>query len=125
MDTRTGAFAVTKQGDGPGVVRLLVSGEIDHDVSDMLAAIIVNAMEHEHVREIVIDLDQVTCLAAAGVRSLLTAQVRAARRGAVIRLANAHGPVATVLTALGCARTFAVADVSVPAGSPTPPCPPG
>jgi anti-anti-sigma factor len=111
-----GAFAVTKQCEGDGAVRLLVRGEIDHDVSDALLSIVLNAMDHEATRELIIDLRHVTFLAAAGVRDLLATRVEAVRRGVAWHVADAHGSVALVL---GCAGL--VAEVSEPEGSPTPP----
>lgn len=115
-----GAFGVTKQCGGAGVVRLLVSGDVDHDVSDALTTIIINALDHEPVREIVLDLQQVTFLAAAGMRTFLEGRAAAAAQGASLRLVNAHGPVELVLTTLG----WEVHPVIPWADSPRPPCRP-
>jgi anti-anti-sigma factor len=110
------AFAVTKRCEGDGLVRLLVSGEIDHDVGDALLSIVLDAMDHEATRELIIDLRHVTFLAAAGVRDLLATRIEAVRRGVAWHLANAHGSVGLVL---GCAGL--VAGVNESEGSPTPP----
>jgi hypothetical protein len=61
-------FAVTKHDDGDGVARLAVRGEIDRDVSEALATMIANAAGRPGMTGLVIDLDDVPFLAAAGIR---------------------------------------------------------
>jgi anti-anti-sigma factor len=120
----TGAFAVTKEYDSPGVVRLVVSGEIDRDVSEALAVIIVNAITHEPLYEVVLDLAHVSFLAAAGVRSLIEGRAEAIRRGTTLRLTGAYGVVAFVLSTLAGELDELRELVSRRPGSPTPPCRP-
>jgi anti-anti-sigma factor len=99
----TGPFTVRKHDDGSGVVRIAVRGEIDSDNSAALSLLIVNAAEQTGVDVLVIDLDGVPILAAAGVRSILEGRAAAAHHGSDYRVINAHGVVAEALTASGVA----------------------
>ncbi|WP_433789475.1 anti-sigma factor antagonist [Actinoplanes sp. CA-252034] len=103
----TGPFTVCKHDDGDGVVRIMVSGEIDHDVSEALSIILINAAEQSGVRHVVVDLATVPFLGAAGVRSLLTGRQVAVRRGRAFSVANTHGIVGDTLRAAGVAGILA------------------
>ncbi|GIE76878.1 hypothetical protein Aph02nite_28280 [Actinoplanes philippinensis] len=111
----TGPFMVCKHDDGDGGVRIMVSGEIDHDVSEALSLILINAAEQSGVRHVVVDLATVPFLGAAGVRSLLTGRQVAVRHGRAFAVANAHGVVRDTLRAAGVAGILAVATDTVTA----------
>ncbi|MEV6303272.1 STAS domain-containing protein [Actinoplanes sp. NPDC051861] len=99
----TGPFGVSKRQDGEGAVRLLVSGEIDGDVSAALSLLLVNAAAQDGVERLTVDLGRVPFLAAAGVRSLLSGREEALRRGCDYRVVNAPATVADTLRAAGLA----------------------
>ena len=88
--------------------RLMISGELDEDTSDGLAALIVNAVEQPDVSEVVVDLQRVTFLAAAGVRALLRGRAAAAKMGRGMRVVNATGIVYQVLRISEVDKTLAV-----------------
>jgi anti-anti-sigma factor len=104
----TGPFTVCKHDDGDGGVRIMVSGEIDHDVSEALSLILINAAEQTGVRHVVVDLVAVPFLGAAWVRCLLTGRQVALRRGRVFTVANARGIVRDTLRAAGVAGILAL-----------------
>ena len=108
----TGQFAVRKSDDGDGLVVLAVRGEIDHDVSEALATILSNAVAQDGVRHLVIDLERVSFLAAAGVRCLLDGRAAALGRGCSFRVVSAHGMVEQVLRAAGTADLVGPAPVT-------------
>jgi anti-anti-sigma factor len=97
----TNSFAVTKHDDGDGVARLAVRGEIDRDVSEAVAAILVNAARQDGISALVIDLRDVPFLAAAGVRALVEGRAAALRRRLPCQVINAGGVVRDVLLAAG------------------------
>jgi anti-anti-sigma factor len=97
----TNTFAVTKHDEGDGVARLAVRGEIDRDVSEAVAAIIVNAARQDGITALVIDVDDVSFLAAAGVQALVDGRAAALRRGLPCQVINAAGVVRDVLLAAG------------------------
>ncbi|GAA4947205.1 STAS domain-containing protein [Actinoplanes utahensis] len=100
----TGPFAVSKHHDGDDAVRLLVVGDIDHDVSEALSHILINAVEQPGVRTLVVDLGRVPTVAASGIRSLMVGRQEALRRGCHYRVTNAHGLVGDMLRAAGVAE---------------------
>ncbi|WP_433796693.1 STAS domain-containing protein [Actinoplanes sp. CA-252034] len=106
------AFTATKRDDGAGVFRLLIAGELDEDVDDVLACLIVDAVEQPEVSEIVVDLRRVTFLAAAGVRALLRGYEAAIARDRGFRVLNATGVVYQVLRISGVHRMLMVASES-------------
>lgn len=99
----TGPFTVCKHDDGDGGVRIMVSGEIDHDVSEALSLILINAAEQNTVRHLVVDLATTTFMDAAGVRSLLSGRQVALRHGRHFTVANARDNVKAILLAAGVA----------------------
>ncbi|MEV4274502.1 STAS domain-containing protein [Actinoplanes xinjiangensis] len=104
----TGPFTVCKHDDGDGVARIMVSGEIDHDVGEALSLILINAAEQTGVRHVVVDLAAVPFLGAAGVRCLLTGRQVALRHGRALSVANAEGIVRDTLRAAGVAGILSV-----------------
>jgi anti-anti-sigma factor len=74
-----------------------VTGEVDTATSSALCDAVLHALHVETVRELIVDLDAVTLLAAAGITALLAGQQTAARRGVGYRIANPHGIVHRVL----------------------------
>jgi anti-anti-sigma factor len=103
-------FAVRKHEDG-GVVRLCVIGEIDHDVSEALTTIVVNAVGQGGVLELVLDLRRVSFLAAAGLNALVEGHAAAGDRGCAYRIEHAGGIVERVLRAGGLVELLAAAPV--------------
>ncbi|MET0416991.1 MAG: anti-sigma factor antagonist [Actinoplanes sp.] len=94
-------FEVTKHCDSDGVTRLRVRGELDRDVSEALTAVIGDAAEQYGVTELIVDLEEVTFLAAAGLHGLVLGRAVAVRRGYPYRVVNARGIVRRVLEITG------------------------
>jgi anti-anti-sigma factor len=111
----TGPFTVCKHDGGDGGVRIMVSGEIDHDVSEALSLILINAAEQASARHVVVDLATVPFLDAAGVRSLLTGRQVALRRGRAFSVVNARGAVRATLLAAGVAGILSLEQGAVTA----------
>ncbi|KUL28509.1 anti-sigma factor antagonist [Actinoplanes awajinensis] len=102
----TGSFAVSKHDDGAGVIRLAVRGEIDDEVSDALAEIVANAAAQPGVTMLVIDLEKVRFLAAAGIRALLEGRAAALQHGRAYQVVNPRGVVHGVLATTGLLSLF-------------------
>jgi anti-anti-sigma factor len=104
----TTPFAVSGHDDGAGTAQLSLAGELDQDTCGGLAAMIVKAAEQHGISEVVVDLQQVTFLGAAGVHALLGGRHAAAANGHAYRVINAHGIVLRVLTISGVLEVLAV-----------------
>jgi anti-anti-sigma factor len=102
----TGAFTVSKHDEGAGIVRLAVRGEIDDDVSDALAEIVANAAAQPRVTALIVDLERVPFLAAAGIRALLEGRAAALQHGRSYQVVNARGVVHGVLATTGLLSLF-------------------
>lgn len=90
-------FVVAEENDGAGVVRLVIAGEVDEETGTSLTGLIVDVVARDEVTEVVVDLQRVTILSAAGVRALLTGQDAAAERDRRLRVVTASGVVYQVL----------------------------
>jgi anti-sigma B factor antagonist len=106
----TDLLAVTAlPGDGSGRVVVEVTGAVDTSTAPLLDACLRTQSGRRGVRELVVDLEQVTVLAAAGVAVLAQAHRRCRLRGA--RFAVRSGGRRNVLLALelsGAADSAAV-----------------
>ncbi|GGR13261.1 hypothetical protein GCM10010168_33800 [Actinoplanes ianthinogenes] len=102
----TNAFAVSKHEEGAGTIRLSVRGEIDDEVSDVLAQIIANAAAQPRVTTVIVDLERVPFLAAAGIRALLEGRAAALQHGRAYQVVNARGVVHGVLATTGLLSLF-------------------
>ncbi|GAA4603882.1 anti-anti-sigma factor [Actinoplanes octamycinicus] len=102
----TGAFAVSKHDEGAGLIRLAVRGEIDDEVSDVLAQIIGNAAAQPGVTVVIVDLERVPFLAAAGIRALLEGRAAALQHARSYQVVNARGVVHGVLATAGLLSLF-------------------
>ncbi|GAA2906716.1 hypothetical protein Acy02nite_75200 [Actinoplanes cyaneus] len=100
------SFSVSKHDEGAGSIRLAVSGEIDDEVSDALAQIIGNAAAQPGVAVVIIDLERVPFLAAAGIRALLEGRAAALYHGRAYQVVNARGVVHGVLATAGLLSLF-------------------
>jgi anti-anti-sigma factor len=101
-------FAVRRHNLGAGRVKIVVSGEIDVDTSEALGALIIETAQAGTV-ELIIDLDCVTFLDAAGIRALLVGRAVAARHGCACRVTNPRGFVHSVLAVAG---VYTILDVT-------------
>lgn len=99
----TGLFTMRKHEEGPGAVRIVVSGEIDGDVSAALTLFIANAAAQDGVRSVLVDLEPVLLLAAAGIRCLMSGREAALLQGCSYELVNVRHEVADSLHAAGVA----------------------
>jgi anti-sigma B factor antagonist len=69
-------------GDRAGRVVVVVTGEVDASTAPLLQSCLRTQSGRRSVRELVVDLEQVTVLAAAGVTALAEARSRCRMRGA-------------------------------------------
>ncbi|MFI5845957.1 STAS domain-containing protein [Catenuloplanes sp. NPDC051500] len=105
----TGSFSVVKSEDGEGTIRLTISGDVDNDVAAALTEIISNAAEQPGAGALVVDLDRVSVLAAAGIRALLEGRAAAERCDRAYRIVNVHDDVTVYAL-----RVVGLADIVAP-----------
>lgn len=94
-------FTTTTHRGASGIVCLAAAGEVDLDTSGVLHEAIRDVLSVDGVTELVVDLDAVTFLDAAGISALLTAQQQAAQSAVGYRIVNPHGIVHRVLDITG------------------------
>ena len=88
-------IGVTSAADGGQVVRL--SGELDLATAPQLSDVLRAAIESGGVGDVVVDLDALSFLDAAGVNAFIDAYTLAQRVARTLRVRNAQGEVDTVL----------------------------
>ncbi|MEV4349689.1 STAS domain-containing protein [Actinoplanes sp. NPDC049596] len=98
---------MSKHDDGSGVVRVALGGEVDADVSNALTLMLLNAADQSGVTAVVIDLERLGLITAAGIRSLLDGRQATLRRGNAFSIVNADGIVRETLIAAGIAGLLA------------------
>ncbi|GAA1819352.1 hypothetical protein GCM10009682_44900 [Luedemannella flava] len=81
----------------PGVLRILVLGEVDLATSHLLHEAALQALVLPNVDEVVFDLSGVPFLDASGVAALMHAYLELAEQGRQVSVAGAAGMVAAVL----------------------------
>ncbi|BAL89574.1 hypothetical protein AMIS_43540 [Actinoplanes missouriensis 431] len=87
---------------GPaGVTRVSVTGEIDMDSSDELAAALRDAAERAGTRTVVVDFAGVTFCDSSGIRVLDEAYALTARRRIALQLVRVQPQVRRVLEIVG------------------------
>ena len=89
-----------------GVVRLCVTGEVDLATSDLLAVTIHDAITAGHLERLVVDLDKVTFLDAAGVHALVAGHRLAAKHGVTYLVTHPHDEVGRTADISGVASTL-------------------
>jgi len=89
-----------------GVVRLALHGELDRDTTAALDDGIHDALNTDRLAELVIDLDALAFLGAAGITALLQGRQHATRQGAAYRISNPHDFIQTVLQISGTLDTL-------------------
>jgi anti-anti-sigma factor len=93
-------FGLRAQPGTGGVLRLVLSGEVDMATAVQIPEATDKALS-EHATEVLIDLAAVTFLDSTGMRALLTAQRIAAESRVPLRVVGAQGGVERVLTITG------------------------
>jgi anti-anti-sigma factor len=96
----TERFAVHLRDDGAGVARVAVSGEVDADTGNTLSAVIAAAARLE-IADVLIDMEHVSFLDAAGIRALILGRDAVRRQGHTYRVVNPQGLVRMVLEITG------------------------
>ncbi len=96
---------ITTQPDGPGILRIRVAGEVDMATAPQITDAARDAVTTE-VREVRLDLAEVTFLDSTGIRTLLFAQRDAAEQGVLLRVVDAHHRVVRVLEITGALETL-------------------
>ncbi|GAB7044324.1 MULTISPECIES: STAS domain-containing protein [Catenuloplanes] len=97
-------FAARSSG-GPTRTVVTLDGECDLAVREELTAALLAAVAA--ARTVVVDLTHVTFIDSTGVHGLVTAYHAARAGGGQLYVANAHGPVATVLDLTGVGELLA------------------
>jgi anti-sigma B factor antagonist len=102
-------ISVTTAGDGRQVVHL--SGELDLATAPQLADALTATIASDGVADVVIDLDALSFIDAAGLDVILHAHHHARRSGRILTARNPHGEVDTVLRITGVANQLDIPDV--------------
>lgn len=110
MDIELSEITTSTRGGSRKVLRLAISGEIDHSSAPALREAVAKAVIEEPDR-LELDLAGVTFFSCAGVTALFTAQRTAAGR---LSLAGAGPPVRRVLRLLGLESTFQTVETGQP-----------
>ncbi|WP_433796559.1 STAS domain-containing protein [Actinoplanes sp. CA-252034] len=118
------SFAVTAHDVGAGRIWLAVSGEIDQDTGGEFADLIASVAGQDGVTEVIVDLEHVIFLAAAGIRALLRGRAAASAAGRVFWVVNAGGIVRRVLEIGGVLDVLGAATTAVRPARPLRPDPP-
>lgn len=106
---------VHSEDGGPGRLVFRVRGAVDMATHTELGAALVAALADEALREIVVDLEQVTFLDSSGVRALLEARMAAASHDARLVVRNPQPIVDRVLQITSVAELFGLPATPVPA----------
>jgi anti-anti-sigma factor len=104
----TCSFVARRHDVGAGVVRIAVSGEVDVDTSETVAALIAEAAAEPGTVGLIIGLAQAGFLDATGIRVLLVGREVAVRNGCSYRVTNPRGFIHSVLAVSG---VFTILDV--------------
>jgi anti-sigma B factor antagonist len=95
------SFSATKRCVNGGVFRLDLVGEVRGAAVDQLATLMIDAIVVDRAEELVIDLDAVSFLDAAGVWTLICGYAAAVEGDTLYRVVNARDQVHNSLQATG------------------------
>lgn len=84
-----------------GAARVLLAGEADLTAKQQLSHALLAAVRRDGIEHIDVDLDRLTFLDSSGISALLVALREAKGLGRTLRVRNADGIVARVLTITG------------------------
>jgi anti-anti-sigma factor len=90
-----------------GVVRLVLSGEVDLAAIPAIRDEVGRHLRVDSVTHIVVDLSAVTFLDSSGIGILVGCQRQATEAGKIYQVVNAHGRVADVLELTGVMKLLA------------------
>jgi anti-anti-sigma factor len=102
----TAPLSIVKEPPEAGSIRLRVTGELDMSTGDAVDAVVANAIRHGAPPRMIIDLEALSFLDAAGIRALLDGQRYARAHGVQLRIDHPTGPVLRVLTITGTLSTL-------------------
>jgi anti-sigma B factor antagonist len=94
-------FSTSQQTADHGALRLAINGEVDLATASLLTNAITTAITTGHTTELVIDLDHVIFLDAAGISSLVRGRNLAAELGIAYVVTNPRDMVRKVLDICG------------------------
>jgi anti-sigma B factor antagonist len=107
-------------GSVPGVVRVLVAGEVEMSATDSLVDVVSTVADLDGVTVVEVDLAGVRLLDAAGVAALLAARTAARARGKRLRVSGAAGMPRRVLEIVGADGVLYAKDGAIPEPPPAP-----
>jgi anti-anti-sigma factor len=93
--------SITSSPDGGGLVRLVVTGEIDMATSGALGTALREAFGGDGAKEVAVDMSGVTFIDSSGIRTLVVAQGEASERGITLYVTEPHQHVRRVLELTG------------------------
>jgi anti-anti-sigma factor len=97
---------ISHQVEGPGVVRVFVSGEFDMDNSDDLAAALNDIIADPAVERLIVDLGGTTFMDSSGIRAFMQAHHAATCASKRFHVVNWRTSVRRVFELLGLAEAF-------------------
>lgn len=109
-EAATMAWSATQHRDGVRIIRLDLSGDLSGVAVEPLRLLVVHTISDDQPDELLINLDAVTALDAAGVEALISGYVTAIEHGSSYRVVNAHGAVRRVLNVTGTLDVLADSD---------------
>lgn len=90
------------------IARITLSGEIDYSTRDDLQRETSRALAGEHIKEIQVDLAEVTFLDSSGIRALLTLQKQASRGEKSVVLLNCNRRILEIFAISGFDKMFTI-----------------
>ncbi|MGC9670273.1 STAS domain-containing protein [Planosporangium sp. 12N6] len=103
-------LGVTRSTAGDGVIRLIVSGEVDIGTVDQLRDAITTVLDEPGVGGLLLDFDPLRFLDSSGIAALIAGYHTARQRGAGFGVCNCHGTVRNVLEVTGVYEVLAAGD---------------
>lgn len=94
-------ISIERHTTGNGGLRLAITGELDTSTTELLNAMIRNAIIAGPIAELVVDLDRVTSCDSAGISVLLTGHNLAIEQGTPYQVINAHDILRRTLNLAG------------------------
>lgn len=97
-------LSIEAREQGPGVVRVLLFGDVDYDTAPALRANVSALLASGQVDTIVVDLGGVTLLDSTGIGTLVVAHRICAEMGVDFKVCEANAFIRNLFTVLGVAE---------------------
>ncbi|WP_305787903.1 STAS domain-containing protein [Symbioplanes lichenis] len=95
------AFTITQRQDPPGLLRVVLTGDLDMSIGDTLSRTLLDAAHRPGVERIVVDLERTTFIDSHVVAALVAGYEAAASAGRRLTVVNGRGIVQQVLDVTG------------------------